>query len=297
MSIKNFFSIKDLENLSGVKAHTIRIWEKRYGLLEPMRSDTNIRNYDQLSLQKLLNIALLNEHGLKVSKIAKLSEQEMYQHVRELVVEKDQSAHAVNAFKMSMMNFDRQLFDNTYNQLLAQSSFREIFLKVFLKLLEDIGLLWMSNTITPAHEHFISTLIKQKLLINIERVQGVKGDSNRTFVLFLPQNEIHELGILYVHFELLLKGYESIYLGPSVPVETLTELQKIFDKIDYISYFTVEPTVEKVGDFISEISDKILVARQEKLHVLGRNTRELERSSLPVNVKIYDDLISLIDKI
>jgi DNA-binding transcriptional MerR regulator len=297
MSIKNSYSIKDLENLTGVKAHTIRIWEKRYELLEPMRSETNIRNYNEKSLLKLLNIALLNENGVKVSKIAKLSENEIYLKVRELVVEKEHPLHAINDFKVAMLNFDRQRFDNTYNQLLAQSSFRDIFLKVFIKLLEDIGLLWISNTITPAHEHFISTLIKQKLLINIERVQGVKVKSKKTFVLFLPQNEIHDIGILYIHFELLLKGYESVYLGPSVPIASLLGLQEVFEEIEYVSYFTVEPSINKVEPFLNEMSKNILSLRKEKLHVLGRNTRELNEANLPINVIAYDDIISLIGRV
>ena len=200
MGIKTSFSIKDLENLSGVKAHTIRIWEKRYNLLIPQRSDTNIRTYDLDNLQKILNVVLLYENGMKVSKIAALSETEMHQKVRELVVEKNSSKHAINLFKISMFNFDQQLFDNTFNQLLTQNSFRDIFLNVILSLLEEIGILWISKTITPAHEHFITTLIKQKLLINIERIQSINPDSEKTFVLFLPMHEVHDIGLLYVHF-------------------------------------------------------------------------------------------------
>ena len=179
MSIKVSFSIKDLENLSGVKAHTIRIWEKRYNLLEPMRSDTNIRSYDLANLQKILNVALLIENGYKVSKIASIKEDELYRKVRELMIEKSDSLHSVNSFKLAMLNFDQQLFDHTYNQLLAQSSFREIFLNVFLRLLNDIGMLWVTKTITPAHEHFISSLVKQKIILNTERIQTLEK-SNKT---------------------------------------------------------------------------------------------------------------------
>lgn len=296
MGIKTSFSIKDLENLSGVKAHTIRIWEKRYNLLQPERSDTNIRTYDLSSLQKILNIALLNENGYKVSKIAQLDEQELYRKVRELVVDKDNSSYSINAFKLSMLNFDQPLFDHTYNQLLTQNSFRDIFLKVFLQLLEDIGLLWVTKTITPAHEHFISTLIKQKLLINIERVQNINVNSEQTYVLFLPDNEIHELGLLYTHFELLLKGHKSVYLGASVPLDNLTELQKTFTKIRYISYFTVEPSVERAKDYLQEMSDEILSIRGEQLHILGRNTKDLKKDELPENVFVHKHIIELIDK-
>jgi DNA-binding transcriptional MerR regulator len=297
MSIKTSFSIKDLENLSGVKAHTIRIWEKRYNLLIPERSDTNIRTYDLENLQKILNVVLLYENGLKVSKIAALNENELHQKVRELVVEKNDSKHAINLFKLAMLNFDQQLFDNTFNQLLTQNSFREIFLNVILNLLEEIGVLWLSKTITPAHEHFITTLIKQKLLINIERVQSINIENNKTAVLFLPMNEIHDIGLLYIHFELLLKGCRSIYLGPSVPMDNLKELQATFSEILYISYFTVEPSVDHVVEYLNKFSEEVLSIRNEKFHVLGRNTKMIDNQSVPKNIVIHNNIIELITQL
>ncbi len=295
MSIKTSFSIKDLENLSGIKAHTIRIWEKRYDLLEPERTDTNIRTYNLENLQKILNVSLLSENGLKVSKIAALNELELNRRVRELVVDKNSSQHAINMFKIAMLNFDQQLFDTTFNQLLTQHSFREIFLNVILNLLEEIGLLWQCNTITPAHERFISTLIQQKLLINIERVQNSKIEDNRTAVLFLPLNENHEIGLLYIHFELLLKGFKSVFLGPSVPISNLKELQNIFADITYISYFTVEPLVEDAENYINQMSNEILQLRNEKFHILGHNTKQLEKGKLPKNVFVHQNILELID--
>lgn len=293
MSIKTSFSIKDLENLSGIKAHTIRIWEKRYNLLEPERSDTNIRTYDLENLQKILNVALLSENGFKVSKIAALKEIELHQKVRELVVEKNNSKHAINLFKIAMLNFDQQLFDNTFNQLLTQNSFREIFIEVILNLLEEIGILWVSKTITPAHEHFISTLIKQKLLVNIERVQNIKIEGPKTIVLFLPMDEIHEIGLLYIHFEMLLKGYRSVYLGPSVPISNLKELQNVFKDITFISYFTVAPSVGKVKSYLESIESEILNTRNEDLHIIGRNTKALEMSK-DSSVHVHSNIVELI---
>jgi len=295
MSIKSTFSIKDLENLSGIKAHTIRIWEKRYNLLEPIRTDTNIRAYDTLNLQKILNISLLNQQGLKISKIADLTEEQINEKVREYVSKSSSSEHAVNDFKMAMVNFDQEMFDNTYNQLLAQYSFRDIFFKVVISFLEDIGNLWTSNTITPAHEHFIFSLIKQKLLLNIERVQTPKKKTGNTFVLFLPINEIHDLGLLYIHFELLLKGYRSIYLGPNVPVDNLLELQKIFDETEFISYFTVYPQMDDCEAYISDILKHVLTERGENLHLLGRNTNQLDKLRFPKNISIYGGIKEIID--
>ncbi|MBC7494583.1 MAG: MerR family transcriptional regulator, partial [Flavobacterium sp.] len=172
-NIKNTFSIKDLENLSGIKAHTIRIWEKRYNVLEPMRTDTNIRFYDLSCLQKLLNITLLHDYGYKISKISKMSEEKIPSLVREIISQKSAKHHAISSFKMAMMNFDQTLFTSTYNNLLSEKSFKEIFYDVFIPLMNEIGFLWQTDTITPAHEHFLSYLVKQKLLINTEKLQLV----------------------------------------------------------------------------------------------------------------------------
>lgn len=289
MSIKTQFSIKDLENLSGVKAHTIRIWEKRYGLLLPDRSDTNIRAYDINNLQKLLNIALLVDHGYKISKLADMSQQQVFQLTRQLTLE-NKTKSALNSFKVAMMNFDYKLFDSTYSELQTTRSFREIFLNVFTELLEDIGNLWMTNTITPAHEHFISTLIKQKLLVNIELIQNRNAQIDQTFVLFLPLNEIHELGLLYIHFELLLHGYRSIFLGPSVPIESLSHLQAIYPSVSFVSYLTVSPAAEEVEKYISDIASILRLKAGDSLHILGRNTRHLEREKLPIGVTLYNNL-------
>ncbi len=295
MSIKNSFSIKDLENLSGVKAHTIRIWEKRYSLLEPERSDSNIRTYNLQNLRKILNIAVLNKSGVKISKIADISEEELNHKVKDITLENKENSVAVNNFKIAMLNFDQSLFEETYNKLLACNSFRDVFLKEFLILLTDIGNLWTTNTISPAHERFISTLIKQKILINIERVQNVNPRDDMTYILYLPMNEIHDIGVLYVHFELMLKGYKSVFLGPSVPLENLYELQHVFENITYISYFTVEPVVDRVYDYLNEMNNNILSKRNEPMHILGNNTKGLDKNKIPNNVKVHDSIIDLID--
>ncbi len=294
MGIKTNFSIKDLENLSGVKAHTIRIWEKRYDLLKPERSETNIRTYNLNSLQKLLNVSVLNEHGMKVSKIAKLSDDDISSQVKELSIVDDSSQHFMHSFKLAMLTFDQELFDATYNTMLKTFSFREIFQGIFMQLLQDIGVLWVTNTITPAHEHFISTLIQQKLQINIEKVQGTSDASQGTFVLFLPLNEIHDLGLMYIHYELLLKSYKCIYLGQSVPIENLLEVKKVFDKMTFISYFTVSPPNDSVDQYLKEISSLVLTDKGEELHIFGRNTKEVNISSLPSNIRIHENMEELL---
>lgn len=294
-NVKSVFSIKDLENLSGIKAHTIRIWEKRYNILEPMRTDTNIRYYDLASLQKLLNITLLHNHGYKISKISKLPPERIPIMVREIISDKSVKNHAINAFKMAMMNFDQTLFFNTYNNLLAEKTFREVFYEIFIPLMNELGLLWQTDTITPAHEHFISYLIKQKLLINTEKVQLMEPTKTDTvFVLYLPLNEIHELGLMYLNYEIILHGYKTIYLGESVPTENLKDLTKYFDKVKFITYMTVQPSKDDVNDYLKEVSEQVLYPDNAELWALGKMSEHIETERFK-NVKVYASIHELVN--
>ena len=294
-NVKNIFSIKDLENLSGIKAHTIRIWEKRYNVLEPMRTESNIRYYDLASLQKLLNITLLHNHGYKISKIAKYPEETIPSLVREIISEKSAKHHAINAFKIAMMNFDQTLFFNTYNSLLSEKSFREIFYDVFIPLMNEIGLLWQTDTITPAHEHFITYLIKQKVLTNTEKLQNVEPiKTDKVFVLYLPLNEIHELGLMYLNYEIVFHGYKSIYLGESVPLESLKDIKKYFDNIVYVSYLTVEPNKDLVNTYVDKFYAEILDETSE-LWLLGRIVEFIDTSKISSNTKIHHSISELVN--
>ncbi len=296
-NVKNVFSIKDLENLSGIKAHTIRIWEKRYNVLEPTRTDTNIRLYDLASLQKLLNITLLHNHGYKISKISKYPPEKIPQLVREIISEKSAKSHAISAFKMAMMNFDQTKFFSTYNSLLAEKSFREVFYEVFIPLMTELGLLWQSDTITPAHEHFISYLIKQKLLINTEKVQALEPTkTDKVFVLYLPMNEIHELGLMYLNYEILLNGYKTIYLGESVPTESLNDLNKYFDSIVFVSYMTVQPDKEHVNDYIKQIQETVLKDDSE-IWLIGRMVDEIKPSTINSATRVFGSIAELVDQL
>ena len=291
------FSIKDLENLSGIKAHTIRIWEKRYDILQPMRTDTNIRLYDLASLQKLLNITLLHDYGYKISKIATYPQEKIPSLVREIISSKTAKSHAISEFKMAMMNFDQELFFNTYNWLIAEKSFKEVFHQVFIPLLDELGLLWQSDTITPAHEHFISSLIQQKILVNTEKVQSLEPKIKDTvFVLYLPMNEIHELGLMYLNYEIISHGYKSIYLGESVPLQNLHILNKYFDNITYVSYFTVEPNKDDLNQYVKEIKEKVL-NENGKFWVTGRLAEYIDASQLNTQVKTFKSIKELTNEL
>ncbi|WP_372769852.1 MerR family transcriptional regulator [Lutibacter sp.] len=295
-NIKTEFTIKDLENFSGIKAHTIRIWEKRYNLFQPKRTDSNIRYYDMDSLLKLLNVSLLYNNGLKISKIAALSKAKMEFSIKELVFKEGFESKALTSFKLAMLNFDEGLFNQTYNSLISQSSFSAVFTEIFIPFLNEIGILWQVQSITPAHEHFITNLIKQKILINTEKLQFLQPNkSSRKFVLYLPMNEIHELGLLYLHFELLFHGYHSIYLGQSVPVENLKDLQNVFDDVRFVTYLTVEPSKETVEEYLQEVYTEVLQNTNDMLWVLGSKISQIDLDSFKNDqIKIFMSPVDLL---
>ncbi len=297
-NIKSVFSIKDLENLTGIKAHTIRIWEKRYNLLEPERTDTNIRYYDLESLQMLLNVTYLNDNGYKISKIALMSREEKADKVRTLATKNGSDNHALNLMKLSMLNFDQALFYGTYNNLAKEKSFKEIFYQIFIPLMTEIGLLWQTDTITPAHEHFISTLIRQKISTNTEIYQSKnQKQAHSTFVLFLPDNEIHELGLMYLNLEIISNGHQSILLGPSVPINSLVDILTHYENITFISYFTVKPEQEHIMEYLKEFEEKVLISPNFQFWILGRMIEYIDVKKIPETIKLFKSIDELVDKL
>ncbi|MGJ8735616.1 MerR family transcriptional regulator [Zobellia laminariae] len=294
---KKTFSIRDLENLSGIKAHTIRIWEKRYNLLSPERTDTNIRRYSLESLQKLLNITLLYSNGHKISKIANLKEGKIPEIVNELI-SKNNNSQVINTFKLAMINFDEQLFTRTFKTLLLDKSFSEVFKEFFIPLLNELGLLWQTDTICPAHEHFISNLVKQKILISTQDLSVEEASNEKaTFIAYLPENEIHEIGLLYLNYEIVSRGYKSVYLGQTVPLESLEEVMKTFENATFLSYFTVSPSKDKVDDYITKFRSLSANFPNTKLWLLGHQTQHIDQEKLPQAIEIFSSIDKIVERL
>ncbi len=295
--IKTHFSIKDLENLSGVKAHTIRVWERRYNLLQPNRSDTNIRYYNTSNLQKLLNITYLNKNGYKISKIAQLKVNDIKLLVKEITAKNGIENHSLDLFKVAMLNFDQWLFHSTFDELLKIQSLSDIFFGTISPFLNQIGILWQTDTITPAHEHFIFELIKQKILVHTAKaINPIKQKTNKnTFVLFLPDNEIHELGLLFINYELTLLGYQSIYLGQSVPMDSLCHLLDYYDKVTFISSFTIKPEKEAINDYLKNLSKKVLLGTKNQLFISGMQVRHVNTIDLNDKIHVFESAQKIIE--
>ncbi len=293
-NIKTNFSIKDFENISGIKAHTIRIWEKRYNIFSPDRLGSNYRTYGEEDLKKLLNITLLNKNGYKISKIAKFSEEEFDLEVKKNIDELDFKTKGLEKFKLSMFTFDHYLFNETYFELMELSSFVDVFHNVFIPLLEVVGLLWQQGTAKVVHEHFISNLVRQKICLNIDNLKAVKDTKGSSiYALFLPVNEIHELGLLYVNYELLLRAEKTIYLGQSVPAEDLESLTEVYDDIHYISYFTINIEDINYEDYLIKLGKALDPSNKLSIVSPHIELKEITEEKFP-NVSVYRGLSELL---
>ena len=289
--VKSDFSIKNLENISGIKAHTIRIWEKRYKLLSPERTDTNIRKYSLESLRKLLNITLLYKKGFKISKIANLEPENVPLLVREIALENNSENISINALKLAMVNFDVGMFDSTYKILVENNSFEYVFFKIFIPLMTELGILWQTGAICPSHEHFVTSLIKQKIHVQTEKIQNKNfiQESSPKFVIFLPDNEIHELSILYLNYLILSKGFQTIFLGQSIPIKSLKTLLSQNEVLHFITYITVQPAKSDISNYIKLFNESIIKGRKNKLSIFGPQIKNLTFKQVPQNVFIFND--------
>jgi len=280
------YSIKDLERLSGIKAHTIRIWEKRYGLLEPSRTETNIRYYSDEDLKKILNISLLNRYGIKISHIAGLHHDQLAEKV--ILATKDSADFdaLIDQLVISMVELDEQKFEKIISRAILQIGFEETILKVIYPLLDKIGILWMTGVINPAQEHFISNLVRQKLIVAIDELIIHSHPDPKKFLMFLPEGELHELGLLFFSYLIRKRGHEVIYFGQWVPLNDLVEASTV---IQFHYLFT---------SIISLFSGSVLISYLEKLasrfpdkpiFVTGHQVIR-SKGSLPQNVIKIDSI-------
>jgi DNA-binding transcriptional MerR regulator len=224
----NDFTIKDLENLSGIKAHTIRIWEQRYNFLKPQRTDTNIRYYSNEDLKMILNIALLNKYGYKLCHIDQMHPDEICSKILSLRDSQAVQERIVNDLVKQMIELETDQFEAIINKYIQANDIEHAVREIIFPFLEKIGILWQTGHIMPAQEHFVSNIIRQKLIVAIDSVAPLQSATKRA-VLFLPEGEHHELGLLFLYYLLKKRGIKVIYLGANVPmsdVENVVELIK-----------------------------------------------------------------------
>ncbi len=220
------YSIRDLERLTGIKAHTIRIWEKRYGLIDPERTSTNIRAYCDSDLKKLLNISILNKNGFKISKIARFSPVEIAENINKLSEHFPDSESLIENLTIAMIDLDEYKFEKILSRAIIQFGFENTAIKILNPFLVKIGIMWQTGSINPAQEHFVSNLVRRKMLVAIDDQIRDTQSHGKTFVLFLPEGEMHEMSLLFASYLIRKRGHKVIYLGQSVPLNDLIEISK-----------------------------------------------------------------------
>ena len=249
------YSIKDLEKLSGIKAHTIRIWEKRYGMFEPKRTDTNIRYYMDDDLKKLLNIALLNRYGYKISKISEMSDEEIASKVTEVSEEINEYDAQLDALTISMIEIDEIKFDRIVNQNIASIGFEQTMLDVIYPFLDKLGVLWFTGSINAAQESFMANLIRQKIYVAIDKLHLDFNEDPTTVLLYMPEGENQELSMLFIHYMLKARNFRVVNLGQNITFDDLRDAHRII-RPDYILTMINEPRHRgTIQDYVSRISD------------------------------------------
>lgn len=285
------YSIKDLEHLTGIKAHTIRMWEQRYGMLNPKRTDTNIRYYDSEDLKHMLNVALLNGNGYKVSRIAQMSKEEVCQEVLKILDKANNYSDQIAALTVAMVELNEAQFDKIISTSILQMGFEQTMIHVAYPFMVRVGFLWQTGAISPAQEHFISNLLRQKLVLAIDGLLPYRQQGGLKYMLFLPEGELHELGLLFGSYLIKQRGNQVIYLGQTLPLSDLRHACKIHDPDVLFTTITTSPDLDEVEEYMEmlgrEFSSKtILVSGYQ---VVGQDLQ------LPDNVLVIPSFRALIE--
>jgi len=284
----DMYSIKDLELLSGIKAHTIRIWEKRYGIIHPGRTDTNIRFYTNEDLRKLLNISLLNQHGYKISAISNMSEKEIGEKIAAVSIVSQTDTY-LESLLLSLIEMDELRFNKTFTAIVISHGFEKSFIKYIFPFFQRIGIMWQIGAINPAQEHFLSNLIRNKIIAATETVTQPPDPTLGTALLFLPENELHEIGLLFYNYALRARGFKTFYLGQSVPYDGLDRVIAIC-KPSFIITSLTNPLSNE--DTLLYCQNLCALAPEVNIYFTGPMPENIH-DKLPKNALLVNDLIAL----
>jgi DNA-binding transcriptional MerR regulator len=278
------YSIKDLEVLSGIKAHTIRIWEKRYNLLIPKRTDTNIRYYSDADLRKMLNVSMLVRNGFKISKVARMGENQISEKILSLTAQKATESDYIDRLILHMVNFDNKGFYNLASEIIDEKGLEDAVSKIFFDFFVRVGTFWQVGSIFPAQEHYVSGIFRQKLIAEIDKL-GIESTRESTILFFLPDGELHEMSLLFYSYLARKMGYNVIYLGQFVPFQDLSKIQEHV-KIDFVfTAFINSVLKEDLENYLEQLKG---LFSDQKIFITGWQL-QLHQPGLPRNVKIVKD--------
>lgn len=234
------YSIRDLEHLTGIKAHTIRIWEQRYRLVVPRRTDTNIRYYTDEELRLLFNIALLNRHGYKISKLADMPHEKIVGLASEIAENSSSQNAQIDALTLSMIDMDEPGFERVFSAYVWENGFERSMVELVYPFLDKLNLLWLTNSVSPGHEKFITNLIRRKLIAAIDREPIGYREGGHTFLLYTPEGETQELTLLFMQYLLRTRHHKVVYLGANTSLSDIRDISRTLNPT-YIFTILQEP--------------------------------------------------------
>lgn len=223
----NRFTIRDIENLTGIKAHTLRIWEQRYGILQPKRTPTNIRYYDAMDLKLALRISLLNTYGYKISRIHRMTEEQMVAAISDIRNNEFRLQAQTNELLEAMLAMDTILLEQLLDEHISKHGIESGMEELIFRFLEKIGLMWLTDRLFPAQEHLVSNIISRKIAVAIEKLPPLGTTAGPSVLLFLPEGEIHDLALCYVHYLLHKYGKMPVYLGQNTPLKEAALVHRV----------------------------------------------------------------------
>ncbi len=280
------YSIKDLENLSGVKAHTLRIWEKRYGIIQPSRTETNIRYYKDADLQKILNITLLNRKGYKISKIAEMTADQIRQIVAELTEVGIAFEDQIDAMMLSMFELDETKFNIILDHQIQSKGFEETMHHVVYPLLDKLSMMWVAGSVKGVHENFVSNIIRKKTIVEIDKLSSADVTCKSRCLIYLPENESHELSLLFLQYLLVKSRAKVINLGTGVPMIDVLEAKSIFKPGYIFTIFNDSFSETPLQPYINELAKN---TKDTQILISGFQTAS-QQLNLPTNVKILNSI-------
>jgi MerR family transcriptional regulator, light-induced transcriptional regulator len=288
------YSIRDLEHLSGIKAHTLRIWEQRYSIITPKRTDTNIRYYDDIDLKLVLNISLLKDNGYRISEIAEMTEADMKHNVMSITDKSAKSPDQIQALTLAMIDLDEDRFEKIISTNFLQLGFEKTMIQIIYPFLVRVGFLWQTGSINPAQEHFMSHLIRQKIIVAIDG-QVIKPKPKASqYLLYLPDGELHELSLLFASYLIKTRNHRVIYLGQSLPFQDLKEVYKIHQPKFLMTIITSNPGQDQIQEYLAMVANEFA---QSTILVTGYQVVGQDLI-LPKNVEIInkiEDLITFVE--
>jgi DNA-binding transcriptional MerR regulator len=287
----NQFSIKDMEVLSGVKAHTIRMWEQRFHMFEPRRTPGNIRYYNDSDLKKLLNLSFLTQQGYKVSVLARMSEEELSRRVVDLSLTCTGVESRIQSLTMHMLQLNELGFTQLLSVFIKESGLERVMLDIVFPFFRAIGFMWQTGTITPAHEHFITHLIRQKLIVSIDQMDYVQQEAAKKYLLFLPEGEFHELGLLFAHYVIRSRGHETIYLGANVPYADLKTVYSTYKPQSILCILTSAQVDLTASEYLNQLSSDFPKAQIMASGKFALDSADEIRSTRITLMRDFTDLI------